>query len=223
MQTEDQPIFVVFGGSFNPIHEGHVALVRGLATLPRVQQVLVVPARLSPFKTHVTPLPESLRLHMVQVALAGIPRVAVLDLELRRPAPSYTHQTLLELRTLYPHAHLQLALGWDAFREFAGWKNALDIMHLADLLVVARAGTAALPPGDLSAWCALLPVALQTGWTLATPSHLRHPTGCVLQGHDFDLPPLAASELLINRSLIGVPTAAQPMLSAYWAKTDGNL
>ena len=88
MAAGDTPTFVLFGGTFNPIHEGHVGLVRGLLRRPGIQRVFVVPAARNPFKEAEQPLPPELRLEMVNCALAHLPGAAALDLELRRTGPS---------------------------------------------------------------------------------------------------------------------------------------
>jgi nicotinate (nicotinamide) nucleotide adenylyltransferase len=128
----------VLGGSFNPVHVAHVAFAAALADLPDVTQVLAVPAALNPLKSGATLLPAELRWDMARVALGHLPKVSVLDLELRRAPPSYTLDTLHQLRALYPAATFDLALGWDAYRDIAQWHRVNEVLALAGLLVAPR-------------------------------------------------------------------------------------
>lgn len=137
----------VFGGTFNPVHEGHLELIQGVLETGLVEHMVVVPARVSPFKTDAALLPDGLRLEMLRVALAGRSRVTVSDLELRRPPPSYTVDTLAALELLLPRGRAHLVMGMDSFAGFAGWRGAGSILERAALLLVVRHGEAA-PPAE---------------------------------------------------------------------------
>jgi nicotinate (nicotinamide) nucleotide adenylyltransferase len=241
MRTDPLPTVAVFGGSFNPVHEGHLAIVRALAADPEVQRVLVVPAHRSPFKGAGAPLPAALRWEMLRRALAGLPRVALSDVELHRPPPSYTVDTLHALAAWLPGARLMFALGWDAFAEFRGWYRAAEILSLAGLVVFDRAdspdgaggsrvgGTGAAstadgrrdPVPEPSEWAALLPPPWVGRALPADGQHLVTREGRVLVRHmPLALPPVAAREILAQRSLEGVPAGAREVLAGYWQRTQ---
>ncbi len=210
----DSPDFVLFGGSFNPVHAGHVEIVRQLSCLPGVAQVLVMPAGQSPFKPQAPLLPADLRLRMLRDSLGAMERVAVLDWELRRPPPSYSVDTVTALRHLYPAARLWFALGADAFADFARWHRAADLLALAGLLVFPRAGGSA-PAADTNA--------LPGEWRERAR---RDPDGnwidadgrCVVKFVALHVPAVAASRILQERDLAHVPPPARAALSAYWGQ-----
>lgn len=134
-----------FGGSFDPIHAGHVAIVellldRGLADL-----VHVVPAGQSPLKSPATVAPAAVRLQLVALALTDREQVVIGDEEVRRPGRSYTVQTLADLSARYPAARWRLVIGADQAAAFARWHEPQRLLALAEPVVVAR-GRAALDP-----------------------------------------------------------------------------
>ena len=207
---------MIFGGSFSPVHLGHVAVVRGLLSLPGVPRVLVVPAGVSPFKQDRPPLPASLRWRMLQAALGGLPGVSLWDLELRRPGPSYTVQTVAALHSLLPQARLSLAMGWDTLHGFARWHQAATLLEMAGLLVVPRrphAASSAPPPADAAT---LLPAEWQPRLRRAAPALWSDPHGRpVLELVDIELPAIAASQILEQAQWESVPAPARELLLAY--------
>jgi nicotinate (nicotinamide) nucleotide adenylyltransferase len=218
LHRTDSPNFALFGGSFNPVHSGHVEIVRQLSQLPGIDQVLVMPAGQSPFKRVAQLLPAELRYGMVRDSIGGMERVAVLDWELRRPPPSYTVDTVTALRQSYPAAQLWLAMGSDVFAGFAGWHRAADLLDLAGLLVFPRADA----PGSQILGPAPGVDALPPGWnTRAHPDpdgNLVNPDGrCLVRFAPIRVPPVAASRILQERNLEQVPPRARAALAAYWA------
>lgn len=204
--------FALFGGSFNPVHAGHVEIVRQLSRLPGVDQVLVVPAGQSPFKPNILLLPADLRHRMVRDSVGGMERVAVLDWEVRRPPPSYSVDTVTALRHIYPTARLWFAMGADAFAGFAQWHRAADLLTLAGLLVFPRAdgpapnaGAAALPPE----W-------RERARTDGNGNLVGGDGRCLVRFVGIQVPPVAASRILQERDLNHVPPPARAALSAYW-------
>lgn len=209
--------FAVFGGSFNPVHEGHLAIMDGLARLPGIRQVLVIPARRSPYKLGEQPLPDELRWRMLRRAVQDRPHVAVLDLELRRPPPSYTYETLAVLQTMLPRARLHLALGWDAFQGFAGWRHAGRIVEAAELLVFGRAGVDG-DQTDPAGWAAYLPPPWSDDALAEGRDRLVTPQGhTIVRYVPLALPEISASRVLAERRAEDVPAVARPLLEAYWA------
>ena len=212
----DKPV-VLFGGSFNPVHRGHLAIIRGLAALPDFDEVLVIPARKSPFKPGVDLLPDTLRYEMLSKCLAGMEKVSLLDVELRRPAPSYTMDTLKELQGLRPGKAFFLALGWDAFEGFSRWHQAGAILEACGLLVFGRAQMQQEMPESLGEMTRWLP---QPWASLAGPSgadSLSVPDGRVLMRLlALDLPAISARHILSDRRIEAVPEQAQALLRDYW-------
>ena len=220
MTGTNTPEFVLFGGSFNPVHVGHLEIIRQLAALPWVAQVLAVLAGQSPFKPDAPLLPAELRLRMLSVATATLPRVAVLDWELRRPAPSYTVDTVHGLRQLYPDARLWLAMGADVYNTFAAWHRPAELLAAAGLLVFPRADAA-------GGGATLDPAALPEPWRAQVKTdaagNLADATGRVVVRHvPLRVPAVAASTLLRERNASQVPEPARALLAAYWAQTPAT-
>jgi nicotinate-nucleotide adenylyltransferase len=131
----------VFGGTFDPPHVGHVAVAREVADRLRLDRVIWMPAGAPPHKPEQPVSPAPVRLEMTRAAAAGESRFEVSELEIRRPGPSYTVDTLREVRRAYPGADLFLILGADQIRTFAtGWREPETILELATLALMDRAG-----------------------------------------------------------------------------------
>jgi nicotinate-nucleotide adenylyltransferase len=138
----------VVGGTFDPIHLGHVAMAEGAASCAGLDRVILVPARVPPHRPPAG-APARDRLQMCRIAVAGRPRLEVSDIELRRRGPSYTVDTLRQLHAELPRDTLYLVLGWDAARELANWRQPDEVLRLAWLVVVSRPGLAPPSPEDL--------------------------------------------------------------------------
>lgn len=130
----------VFGGSFDPPHVGHLAVAQDALEALGLDQVYFVPARVSPFKAQLDASPPSERVSMLEAAVAGHPRFRIWRGELDRPGPSYTVDTLEELRAEQPDASLTLLIGVDQWESFADWKDPERILQLARVAVMERAG-----------------------------------------------------------------------------------
>lgn len=136
----------VLGGTFDPPHIGHAIVARDLLEGIPLDRLLVIPAFEPPHRE--TVLPAAVRLDLVRRLFAGVEGVEVSDLEFRRGGPSYTIDTLEELRERYPDADLTLILGADQFAVFDTWKDWVRIPDLARIAVMRReGGTLALPDG----------------------------------------------------------------------------
>jgi len=140
----------VVGGTFDPIHLGHVAMAEAGADCAGLDRVLLVPAGVPPHRGAATASAAE-RLAMVRIAAAGHPRLEVSDVELRRPGPSFTVDTLRALAAEHPGAELHLLLGWDAARELRSWRAPDEVLRLARLVVVSRPGYPAPAEPDLRA------------------------------------------------------------------------
>jgi nicotinate-nucleotide adenylyltransferase len=129
----------VMGGSFDPIHNGHLRAAENARAELRLDRVLFVPAGRSPLKDG--PTAEAFDRHaMVALAVADHPAFSVCDLELRREGPSYTVDTVSSLREQYPGDELLLILGSDAFAELGKWKDVARLRTLCGVAVVERPG-----------------------------------------------------------------------------------
>ncbi len=132
----------VFGGSFNPIHNGHLAVARAAIGAHELDEVLLVPAASPPHKRtrELAPAPD--RLAMARLGAAEDDRIGVSAVELERDGPSYTVDTLAELRRRFPASELFFIVGADSWIDFPTWRDPAGILALARLVVVNRPGVA---------------------------------------------------------------------------------
>jgi nicotinate-nucleotide adenylyltransferase len=133
----------ILGGSFDPIHHGHLILAHAAKEELGLNRVLFIPANKSPHKTDTKPATAEDRLEMVRLAIEGEEGFEVSDVELRRPAPSYTVETLRELKKSHPQDEFVLLIGADNVATFDTWREPEEIRHLAQIAVLDRAGSAA--------------------------------------------------------------------------------
>jgi nicotinate-nucleotide adenylyltransferase len=130
----------VFGGSFNPIHYGHLLLADEVLDALGLDRVLFVTAPQPPHKPSAQLAPARDRHAMVELAIAGRSQFAASDLELRRAGPSYTVDTLEVLRI--PREELFLIVGSETFLDLLTWRAPRRVAELAQIVVVPRAGSA---------------------------------------------------------------------------------
>lgn len=130
----------IFGGSFNPIHNGHIGLIRGIISELALDKLIVMPSFLPPHKTVDTPVSPTGRLAMCQLAVSEISATEVSDLEICRKGKSYTYETLEQLHAIYPDDELFLIMGADMFLSIETWKNPDIIFRLAVICGVSRKG-----------------------------------------------------------------------------------
>jgi nicotinate-nucleotide adenylyltransferase len=130
----------ILGGSFDPIHFGHLLMAQSAAEALKLDAVFFVPAYCSPFKTR-HPSPDgSKRLVMIKGAIKGNKYFKLYDGELRRGQVSYTIDTLKEIKLRHPHCKFYLLMGADNLRTFQRWKDPRGILSLARLVVLNRPG-----------------------------------------------------------------------------------
>jgi nicotinate-nucleotide adenylyltransferase len=127
----------VFGGTFDPVHVGHLAIALAALESVPLDRVLFVPARRSPLKDRDPLATVADRVTMLEAAIAGEPRFALSRVELERDGVSYTVDTLEALRS---QGELFLILGSDALADLARWRAPDRIRELATILVAARPG-----------------------------------------------------------------------------------
>lgn len=129
----------LLGGTFDPIHNGHLGLAAYVLNDLKLDSVLFIPAARPPHKGHAGVTSFAHRLAMVKIAIRDNPRFFVSDMEARRSGLSYSVDTLKELRIrLDPTVLLFFIIGMDAFVELETWKNCQQLLDYADLAVVAR-------------------------------------------------------------------------------------
>jgi nicotinate-nucleotide adenylyltransferase len=128
----------VFGGSFNPIHFGHLLVADEVVEALDLDRLLLVPAALPPHKPADDLAPARARFEMTALAVRRQERFEVCDLELRRPGPSYTVDTL---EALQERGELHLVIGSETFLDLLSWKDPSRVARLARLVVVPRIGT----------------------------------------------------------------------------------
>lgn len=131
----------VFGGTFDPFHLGHLAVAEQAREGVLAEETWVVPAGIAPQRGPVLAGAAD-RLAMCRAAVAGRPRIRVLDLELRRPGPSYTADTMRDLGAAHPGVELWVVLGADAARQTFGWHRAGELLASCHFVLVNRSGEA---------------------------------------------------------------------------------
>ena len=129
----------ILGGSFNPIHHGHLIIATRAAEALGLDRVLLIPTALSPLKRPEDLAPARDRWAMVRLAVRGNRLLEASDLEVHRGGTSYTVETLKELKK-QGAGRLYLIVGEDAARLLPRWKSIEDVRRLATLVVVRRAG-----------------------------------------------------------------------------------
>jgi nicotinate-nucleotide adenylyltransferase len=140
----------LLGGSFDPVHHGHLIVGQAAAESLGLDQLRFVPAREQPFKLGRHAAPAADRAAMLDLAVAGTPGFDVERSELGRDGPSYTVETLLGLRAREPGVVWTLLLGADAAAELEAWHRSGELPGLARVVVFARHGTS-VPPSPLIA------------------------------------------------------------------------
>jgi nicotinate-nucleotide adenylyltransferase len=141
----------LFGGTFNPIHRGHVQVARDVLQRYRLTAVQFIPSAIPPHKTEGILAPAEDRYAMARSALANEPALKVSDIEVRRSGPSYTIDTLRRFMDEQPHeAQIFFMVGLDAFLEIHTWKSYRQLFELAAFIVMTRP-RAVKPDQDLKA------------------------------------------------------------------------
>lgn len=140
-----KPRIGVFGGTFDPVHCGHLALARAALGAFALDRILFVPGHVTPFKQDARTASDADRLAMLRLAVADEPRFDISTIELDRGGVSYTVDTLEALHAAHPDWALWLLLGADSLRTLGTWRRAADIVRIATVGALRRPGVA-LPP-----------------------------------------------------------------------------
>ena len=140
----------IFGGSFNPIHNGHIILARQLKKQAALDEVWLMVSPQNPLKQHADLLADEARMEMARKAVEGEEGIMACDYEMHLPRPSYTWNTLQALRHDFSDREFVLMIGGDNWERFPRWYRADDIVSHYRLVVYPRRGsdidTATLPP-----------------------------------------------------------------------------
>jgi len=138
----------ILGGSFDPVHNGHLALARACQSGAALDEVWFTPAAIQPLKQAGPRASDQQRVEMLRLATSDEPTWRVCTLEIDRGGVSYTVDTLRQIHTELPDDELQFIMGSDVLTDVAHWKEPTEIFRLATPLIVARAGE---PPPNLAA------------------------------------------------------------------------
>lgn len=130
----------IYGGTFNPLHNGHIALAKAFLRQAGLDEVWFVVSPQNPFKVSENLLDDDLRLEMVSEALKNEPGLKVSDIEFHLPKPSYMYLTLRYLTELYPSYKFTLLIGGDNWKAFGRWKSADEIVKNYRIVVYPRRG-----------------------------------------------------------------------------------
>ena len=126
----------IMGGTFDPIHLGHLITAQAVLELRNLEKIIFIPAFISPFKTNNPILDAAHRLKMIQLSIEGIPYFEFSDIEIRRRTISYTIETIKKMKEIYDNT--ELIIGSDNIINFKKWKDPDAILELTKIVVLKR-------------------------------------------------------------------------------------
>jgi nicotinate-nucleotide adenylyltransferase len=131
----------VLGGTFDPVHRGHIAVAEEAGAVLGLAETVLVPAGQPRFKPADAVTPSEHRLEMLRLAVADRPGLKVSTLEIGRPGPSYTVDTIAEMRRLYGgDDDIYFIMGWGSLAEFPDWREPARIIEMCRIVAVPRPG-----------------------------------------------------------------------------------
>ncbi|MEW6157361.1 MAG: nicotinate-nucleotide adenylyltransferase [Verrucomicrobiota bacterium] len=184
----------LFGGSFNPVHLGHLLVAQAAREELHLDRVVFIPAAQSPFKPGLQLAPAERRLQMLRLALAGCSGCEVDDQEIERGGISYTIDTVRAYLARFADAELFYLIGADHVAQLGAWRDAAELARMVQFLIIPRPGKVAeMPPAPFRA------VVLQ-GFPIAiSASQIRQR---VKEGKPIDwLVPSGVAEVIRNNRL----------------------
>lgn len=135
----------IFGGSFNPIHIGHLALANYLCEYEELDELWFMITPRNPLKKQAELIPDSFRLELARLAIKNYDKFKASDFEFSLPQPSYTIHTLDALKKSYPDREFHLIMGADNWQLFHRWKESDRILRENKILVYPRSGSTVIP------------------------------------------------------------------------------
>ena len=151
-KSDNNMAVALFGGTFNPIHNGHLRIATELAELLRVDVIRMLPCAFPPHRSNPQVTAEQ-RLAMLQAATANQPRLIADDSELRRDAPSYSINTLQSVREqIAPQQPLFFCIGMDALNKINSWQRWQDLLQYCHIVVSSRPGAVEPKVGPVADW-----------------------------------------------------------------------
>jgi nicotinate-nucleotide adenylyltransferase len=135
----------LFGGSFDPVHLGHLLFAQAALEELRLDRVFFIPASQSPFKPAASPAPAAVRVRLLRLALAGLPRFEIDDQEVRRGGVSYTIDTVRKYAQRFDSAQLWYLIGGDHVRLLPQWRESSELAQRLEFVMLPRPGE--LPTG----------------------------------------------------------------------------
>jgi nicotinate-nucleotide adenylyltransferase len=136
----------LFGGSFDPVHNGHLLVAMAAMEELSLDRLFFIPAAQSPFKPETSPAPAELRLRLLRLALAGQAHYEVDDQEIKRAGTSYSIDTIRDYAARFPRARLFYLIGADHIRQLHTWRSAEELARLIEFVAIPRPGEAAPVP-----------------------------------------------------------------------------
>lgn len=130
----------IYGGSFDPVHRGHLLVAQAAVEELGLDRLFFVPAAQSPFKSENKPAPDNVRLKLLRLALAGKTNCEIDEQEIRRGGTSYSIETLRAYAQKFPHAKLFYLIGADNVAKLNAWREAGELAALAEFIAVPRPG-----------------------------------------------------------------------------------
>ena len=132
----------IYGGTFDPVHHGHLLLARDALEQLRLDAILFVPCARSPFKNRKPQVTDAQRMAMLRLAVKSDSRFWLTRCELDRPAPSYAYDTAVEIGEAFPRAELFWLIGGDQLADLDKWHRAKELRGLVTFLLLPRGKTA---------------------------------------------------------------------------------
>lgn len=139
------PHIGLFGGSFDPVHQGHLLVAQAAKEEVGLERLFFIPAAQSPFKPESKPTPPNERLRLLRLALAGKTWCEIDEQEVQRGGVSYTIDTIRDYRKRFPGAELFYLIGGDHVSQLPKWREAADLADQVQFLVIPRPGQAETP------------------------------------------------------------------------------
>lgn len=140
----------LFGGSFDPVHQGHLLVAQTAREELGLTRLFVIPAARSPFKPENRPAPVPERLRLLRLALAGWDWCEIDEQEVNRGGTSYTIDTVREYARGYPQAHLSSLIGADQVELLSKWRDANELAQLTEFVVIPRPALPGQKPMELA-------------------------------------------------------------------------